>query len=444
MLYFEQNIKDAEGNDAWFQTSKCPFYTPSGEIAGLVGICFNTTEKKRADAERLQLQQRLQQGQKAESLARMGGAIAHHFNNMLGIVIGNLELAMLDLPLDSKNQASIGEAMKASKRAVELSRLMLTCLGQDIGVPSPLNLAKVCRQSLPMLNALVPENVRIQAEITSDDIIIKADVVRVRQVLSNLVLNGAEAIGDRQGDISLAVCVTPAAEIPSLPRYPFTWQPKDGDYACIAVSDTGGGMSAETFEKIFDPFFSTKFTGRGLGLAVVLGIVTAYDGAITVESSFGRGSVFKVFLPVSREEPLLPLKNADSAPKTRGLILLVEDEPQIRTMAKRMLEHLKYETVTADNGTRALEIFSKDPESIRCVVLDVTMPGMDGWETMAALRAIRPELPVVIATGHRETDVVRKDHPAQPQVFLFKPYQIKDLQAAIDAAVGDGGPVPAA
>ena len=443
MLDYEESGKDAEGKDVWFQTSKCPFYAPSGEIAGLVGICINTTDKKRAVEDRLQMQQRLQQVQKAESLARMGGAIAHHFNNILGIVIGNLELAMLDLPPASANQETITEAMTASKRAVELSRLMLTYLGQDIGAPSPLNLAEVCRGSLAMLNALAPENVRIQEELPTDETTIKADVSRVRQILGNLVLNAVEALGDRGGDITLSAYVIPAAKIPSSPVYPLTWAPKDVDYACISVSDTGPGMSADTFEKIFDPFFSTKFTGRGLGLAVVLGIVTAYDGAISVESSIGKGSVFKVFLPLLKKESLLPKKTgpADIEPsKSRGLILLVEDEPQIRTMAKRMLEHLEYKVMTAGDGLEALRIFRDHPENIRCVVMDVTMPGMDGWETMVALRAVRPDLPIIIATGHRETDIVQKDHPAQPQAFLFKPYQMKDMQAAIDAATGHAPP----
>ncbi|MDR3553965.1 MAG: PAS domain S-box protein [Syntrophobacteraceae bacterium] len=303
-LNYEESLKDTQGNELWFQTSKCPFYAPSGEIAGLVGISIDTTDKKRADQERLQLQQRLQQVEKAESLARMGGAIAHHFNNMLGIVIGNLELALLDLPPNSQDRASIAEAMRASRRAVELSRLMLTYLGQDIGIPAPLNLAELCRHSLPLLNGLVPRHVNLRAEFPTDrTIIIRADELRVRRILSNLVLNAAEAIGDLGGEITLAVYSIPAAKIPSSPLYPLTWEPKDEAYACLSISDTGPGMDADTLDRLFDPFFSTKFTGRGLGLAVVLGLVSAYDGAISVESSSGQGTLFKLFLPLAQEEP---------------------------------------------------------------------------------------------------------------------------------------------
>jgi PAS domain S-box-containing protein len=302
-LNYEESVKDAQGNALWFQTSKCPFYAPSGEIAGLVGISIDTSDKKRADQERLQLQQRLQQVEKAESLARMGGAIAHHFNNMLGIVIGNLELALLDLPADSRDRASIAEAMRASRRAVELSRLMLTYLGQDIGSPAPLNLAELCRHSLPLLNGLAPRQVNLQAELPTDQpIIIRADELRVRRILSNLVLNAAEAMGDPGGEIILAVHRIAAAKIPSSHLYPLTWEPKHDSYACLSISDTGPGMDSETLERVFDPFFSTKFTGRGLGLAVVLGLVTAYDGAISVESSSGQGTLFKLFLPLAQEE----------------------------------------------------------------------------------------------------------------------------------------------
>ena len=260
------------------------------------------SERRRAEEERFELQQRLQRMQKAESLARMGGAIAHHFNNLIGAVMGRLELAIFDLPEGSASGQDLFEAMEAAKRAAELSRSMLTYLGQDIEVSSPANLAGVCRESLPSLEALVPEQVRIRAEFTTEQMV-HAHELRVRQVLENLVLNAAEAMGEREGEIVLSTCATPAAEIPASRIHPVAWKPKDNDYACILVSDTGIGMDAETLEKIFDPFFSTKFTGRGLGLAVALGIVTAYDGAIAVESSPGRGSVFKVFLPLCKEEP---------------------------------------------------------------------------------------------------------------------------------------------
>lgn len=437
-LNFEESARDAAGTEVWFQTSKCPFYGPLGEVAGLVGIAIDATDRKRAEEERLQFQQRLQHVEKAESLARMGGAIAHNFNNMLAIVMGNLELAMFDLLPDSRARARVGKAIKASERAVDLSRLMLTYLGHDIEAHSPLDLAEICHNSLGMLQALVPGNVQLQTKSSGEGVNVRADGIRIRQILHNLVLNASEAIGDEEGEVFLAVDTMERERIASTPFYPITWQPTDAGYACISISDTGAGMPVETIEKIFDPFFSTKFIGRGLGLAVVLGIVTAYNGAISVESTPGQGSLFRVFLPLCREEAPRVLKTsavpAESA-KHSGLILLVEDEVELRSMAMSMLELLEYEVVTAKDGIEALEVFQEFGRRIRCVVLDITMPRMNGWQTLDALRARRSDLPIILATGHTESDVLQEERRHKAQGILFKPYQLKDMQTALDAVL---------
>ncbi|MGC8490742.1 MAG: FIST N-terminal domain-containing protein [Syntrophobacteraceae bacterium] len=401
-------------------------------------------ERKKAEQslleERLQFQQRLQHVEKSESLARMGGAIAHNFNNMLAIVMGNLELAMYDLIPDSRARARVGKAVKACERAVDLSRLMLTYLGHDIEARSPLDLAEACLNNVDMLQALVPGNVRLQANSSGEGVNIRADSVRIRQILHNLVLNASEAIGDEEGEVVLAVDTMERERIVSSPVYPMTWQPTDDAYACISISDTGAGMPGETLEKIFDPFFSTKFIGRGLGLAVVLGIVTAYNGAISVESTPGKGSLFRVFLPLCREEAPRVLKTS-AAPSESvqrgGLILLVEDEAELRSMAISMLELLEYEVVTAKDGIEALEVFQEHGRRIRCVVLDITMPRMNGWQTLDALRARRSDLPVILATGHTESDVLQEERRHKAQAILFKPYQLKDMEAALDVALGN-------
>jgi PAS domain S-box-containing protein len=393
--------------------------------------------RERAEEERRRSEQRLQQAQKAESLGRMAGAIAHHFNNLLGVVMGNLELAMLDLPQRSGPRANIAEAMAASGRAADISRLMLAYLGQSVGTMAPIELSEVCREALPLLSRSLPEKVHLNIESPDEGPIIQADAVQIRQVLNNLVVNAGEAMGEREGNITVAVREVPTPDIRASRFYPPEWEPKDESYACLSVADTGMGMDPGTLGKAFDPFFSTKFTGRGLGLAVVLGVVKAHEGAITVESVPGRGAIFRVFLPLSVEELPRPRKAelVDAAPsKERGLVLLVEDEPTLRKMAGIMLEHLGCEVITARDGAEALEVFRKHQDHVQCVLLDLIMPRMDGWATLAALRALRPHLPVILASGYDEAKVMQGCHLERPQAFLPKPYQIKDLEAALDAA----------
>jgi signal transduction histidine kinase len=281
------------------------------------------TERKQAEEERLWLERRLQQALKAESLARMAGAIAHHFNNLLGAVMGNLELAMLDFPQGSKSLANLAEAMAASRRAAELGRSMLAYLGQSVGERAPIRFSDICREALPQLTASLPESVRLKVDFPEDGPIIRADAVQIRQIMTNLVMNAGESTGSGAGEVVMTVQVVPAADIRAAKFNPPEWEPNDDHYLCLSVSDSGAGMDQQTLEKVFDPFFSTKFTGRGLGLAVVLGNVKAHEGAVTVESTRGRGSVFRVFLPVLLQEVQLPGKTEPddtAAPKEQGLV----------------------------------------------------------------------------------------------------------------------------
>jgi PAS domain S-box-containing protein len=396
------------------------------------------TLRKTDEEERLTLERQLQQAKKAESLGRMAGAIAHHFNNLLGAVMGNLELATLDLPREAKALANIAKAMTASIRAAEISRLMLAYLGQSSGSRAPIELSEVCREALPLLTSSLPQEVHLKTEFPDEGAIIRADAVKIRQVLTNLVVNAGEAMAEREGDVVVAISLIFAADIQASRFYPPEWEPKDERYVCLSVADTGAGMDQETLEKVFDPFFSTKFAGRGLGLAVVEGVVKAHHGALTVDSAPGRGSVFRVFLPLSAEELRLPPMAepfAAAPPKELSLVLLVDDEPMFRNLAQTMLELLGCEVITAGDGVEALEVFRAYQDHVQCVVLDLTMPRMDGWETLAALRALRPDLPVILASGYDEARAMAGDHPERPQTFLQKPYRMVELEKALGKAL---------
>jgi PAS domain S-box-containing protein len=403
----------------------------------LGGITFDITDRKRAEEEKAKIDAQNRQLQKAESLGRMAGAIAHRFNNQLTSVMGNLELAMIRLPMDALPMKNLRRAMHSAHEAAEVSGLMLTYLGQTTGEHEPLDLAEACRRSLPMLRAALSKELGLESDLPSPGPIISANANQIQQVLINLVTNASEAGGNEGGAIRLAVTTVTPADIPTANRFPIDWRPGDNTYACLEVADSGCGIAEEDIERLFDPFFSTKFTGRGLGLPVILGIVRQSGGAVTVESETGRGSSFRVFLPSSEEELPRKADKKAQAPEIEwgGAILLVEDEEMVRIMAAEMLTLLGYTTLEAENCQEAVELLQRHRDEIRCVLCDLTLPRMDGWKTLAALREISPGVPAILVSDNDEDQVIIGDHPEWPQVFLGKPYRIEGLRDAICRAL---------
>jgi two-component system, cell cycle sensor histidine kinase and response regulator CckA len=251
---------------------------------------------------------------------------------------------------------------------------------------------------------------------------IKAHPAQVRQILSNLIVNAWEAIGEEEGDLRVSVRIVEAAETSSLPIFPTDWKPESDTYACLEVSDTGHGIISEQLDLIFDPFFSTRFTGRGLGLAVVLGAVRSYGGAVAVESEPGHGSVFRVLWPSTAEEPQ-PVRREDAevSKPTEGLgpVFFIDDEAELRTIAELMLASLGFRVIKAAHGLEAVEIFRARKDEISLVILDLTMPGMNGWETLEALRTLRPDVPVILASGYDEAKVMEGKRAELFQAFFY-------------------------
>jgi len=374
----------------------------------------------------------------------MAGAIAHHFNNQLYAVMGNLEMAMDDLPLGVNPFKSLTSAMEAAHKAAEISRLMLTYLGQTQGNYEPIDMSEACSKSLTLLQISAPNGMLLNADLPSSGPIIHADVGQIQQILTNLVTNAWEAISDNQGIVALTVKTVSHKDIHSFNRFPIDWQPQGIAYSCMEVPDTGCGIANQDIEKLFDPFFTTKFTGRGLGLCVVMGIIKAHGGGVTVESEPGRGSTFRVFLPVSTEKlPCRPglraipdtLQTGETEKISRieegGAVLLIEDEEQVRQMAKIMLTRLRYTVLEAKDGIEALEIFRQHQDNICCILSDLTMPRMDGWDTLTALRKLSPDIPVILSSGHDESQAMAGEHPERPNAFIGKPYQLQELRDTI-------------
>jgi PAS domain S-box-containing protein len=414
-----------------------PYRDARNHIAGVVINTRDITERKQAEVEKDKLDAQNRQLQKAESLSRMAGAIAHHFNNQLGAVMGNLEMAMVDLPWGVEPVERLTEAMQAARRAAEVSGLMLTYLGQTRGKREPLDLSEICRRSLPMLQAAMPKDVTLETDLPSPGPTISANAIHLQKVLTNLCTNAWEAVGDGRGFIYLMVKAVPAADIPGAYRFPLDWQPEDSTYACLEAADSGCGIAGQDIEKLFDPFFSTKFAGRGLGLPVALGIVRTHGGVITVQSEPGHGSVFRVFFPVLAEAVPRPSEKVADAQESEGggTVLLVENMYIMRTIAKKMLELLGFSVLEARDGVEAMEVFRQHQGQIRFVLCDLTMPRMDGWQTLAALRELSPGVPMILTSGHNVAQGRVGDHLKFPEAFLSKPYGFKELFDAIARAL---------
>jgi PAS domain S-box-containing protein len=400
-------------------------------------VVSDITERKLEEEKRANVETQYRQLQKAEGLGRMAGAIAHHFNNHLAAVMGNLELAIGDLPRGTGSDERLTDALHAAREAAEVSKLMLTYLGQAQARPEPLDLSEICRRSVRLLQAAMPIDRALETDLPSLGPGIRANANEIQQILTNLVTNAWEAGSDAKGLVHLTVTTVSPAEIPVSRRFPLDWRPRDGDYACLEVVDRGSGIAEEDIEKIFDPFFSSKFTGRGLGLSVVLGIARAHGGAVTVKTEPGRGSTFRVFLPVSNAEVASQADEAPRSPEVAwgGTVLLVEDEPMVRKLGQSALTRLGFAVLLAGDGVEAMEVFRQHKDEVRCVVCDVTMPRMDGWETLAALRKLAPGLPVVLASGFDRSQVMAGNHPELPGAFLSKPYRLHELRDAIRRAL---------
>jgi PAS domain S-box-containing protein len=393
------------------------------------------TDLKIIEEEKSKMESVNRQLQKAESLGRMAAAIAHHFNNKLHTVMGLLELSFDNIPSGNEALPLLTMARQEANKASEVSRLMLTYLGHVTGKKEHFELSKVCREFLPLLEVTFPRNVVLKTDLPFPGPVINANADHIRQILSNLLENAAEASGDESSSICLAVKTIASINIPpTSSRFPADWQPDNILYACLEIADQGCGIAAQDIEDIFSPFFTTKFTGRGLGLSVVLGLVKAYGGAITTESVPGKGSVFRVYLPVVAEKIIRQLDNNVKYENLQagGTVLLVDDDNVVLDITSEMLSIIGFTVLKAANGVEAVEMFLEHKEDIRFVLSDVVMPRKNGWEMLFVLRQIIPDLPVILASGYREEQTMDGvNHAERPQAFLGKPYSFQELKDTI-------------
>jgi two-component system, cell cycle sensor histidine kinase and response regulator CckA len=377
---------------------------------------------------------------KAESLERMAAAITHLFNNHLQVALGNLEMAQFSLATNAEAQKNVTNAIQALCKSADVSGLLRTYLGQDISKLESLDLSQNCQRSLLGIEPAVPSGINIKTNLMSPGPVVNANASQMQQVMAILITNACEAIGDLTGEVTVAIKTVPATILPNTHISDIVCVNNTSDaFACLEVTDSGCGMSNEEMGKIFDPFYTTKFTGRGLSLAVARSLIRAWGGMIKVNSEIHVGSCFKVLLPLAADggpqqaEPLTEQKIF----KAEGTVLLVDDDLALCNIGKGLLKHLGFTVFIATSGYEAVALFEKYHNSIDCLLTDLSMPGMDGWETLTALRKIKPDLPVILSSGYDEAQVMKGDHAELPQAFLHKPYTKDNLQNILNQVLGD-------
>ena len=394
-------------------------------------VIRNITERKQLEQERILYERKLLEAQKMESLGVLAGGIAHDFNNVLMTILGNAAIALLDLDQDSEPYQSVRAIEQSAREASELTKQMLAYSGKGNFLMQAINLNEIMHTMDTLLHSAIPKSVTLTFDLSATIPEIEGDPAQLRQIMLNLLTNAGEAIGERNGHIlvktySQTWTVAPPA-VAVAPHVPA------GTYVCFEVIDTGIGITNETREKMFDPFFSTKFTGRGLGLAVVLGIIRGHRGTIDVRSQPNRGTSIRVFLPVIKR--VEKIAHPTPPPSTSTRILVVDDEPSVRWVTERVLKRLGFDVLACNDGKSAIETLQQHLNDIACVLLDLTMPIMNGEQTLKALRAIKPNLPIIMMSGYSEETASTHIKRSNLVAFLQKPFTISELQETLSTVV---------
>jgi PAS domain S-box-containing protein len=438
----EYRITDKQGRERWVSERASGVHAPDGTLLAIDGFIQDVTSARQAKLEREQLDLKMQETQKLESLGVLAGGIAHDFNNLLTTIMGNASVATIDLPRGSPTRKCMDQITEASLRAAELCSQMLAYSGRGRFVVQKLDLGELVKQTAQMLQISVSKKAVLNYYLEKGLPPVEADATQMGQVIMNLVINASEAIGDDVGVITVSTGVTHLARdyfrgmllTPDLPA---------GEYVFLEVSDTGCGMSPETLKKIFDPFFTTKFTGRGLGLAAVLGIVRGHRGAMNVTSEPGCGTSFKLFFPAAAgaAEPSKAPPAAVPEWSGSGTVLVVDDEENMRDTIALMMDTMGLDAVLAADGREAIEVFRASAGRFALVLLDLTMPNMDGEQTLAELRRISPDVRVVLMSGFNAHEVLVRFNGKGLASFLQKPFTIDSLRSTMQEVL-EGKPLP--
>ena len=412
----------------FYEVFYSPYRNSRGEVIGIIGMALDVTSRVQAEEEKLALERQLLQAQKMESLGILAGGIAHDFNNLLVGVLGNAEMALLDLKPESPIRSYLQDIQTASIRLGDLTQQMLAYTGKANFVVEMINLSSLVEEMVHLLESSISKKVTLKYEPSDIPHAITADANQIRQVVMNLITNASEACEGRDGGkVKLR---TGKIEVDESMQRQYLLEDKiEGERVFLEVSDNGCGMNEETLKKIFDPFYSTKFTGRGLGLASVLGILRSHCGNITVDSKLNQGTTIMVLFPHEEVEcnEFIKESTEESSYNAHGKILLVDDEENVLNIGAQMLERVGFTVLTAADGVEAVEQVQEHATELVCVLLDLTMPRMNGNEAFTEIRRIRKDLPIILCSGYDHQKATKVLEAQDLTGFLQKPYRYRKM-----------------
>ncbi len=430
-IEFEETCS-APANGRIYLAHKFPLLDDRGQAYALCGISTDITERKTAEANKLALERQLLESQKLESLGVLAGGIAHDFNNILTTIMGNASLAGMELPDTHPIKRQIQQIEKAARRAADLCAQLLAYAGKASFVNAPVNLSSVVRDIGGLLEVSVGKRVRLELRTATDLPAVVGDTTQLRQIVMNLVINAADAIGERADGVIIVRTYSERLPAEIFARAVQSPALKAGRYVGLEVTDNGAGMAPEVLPRIFEPFFTTKFSGRGLGLAAVLGIVHRHGGALFVDSVPGQGTTFRMLLPAGEgEAPNSTSPFARATGPLQGTVLVVDDEEEVRAVTVHALRKSGLSVLEAGDGLAALEIVRNWHRDLRIVLLDLMMPGMPGEETLRQMRTIAPTLPVIVISGYSAQETMDRCRSLGVSDCVAKPYDVNALVGKI-------------
>ena len=374
-----------------------------------------------------------QHTQKLESLGVLAGGIAHDFNNLLMGVLGNAGLALIETPADGPAKNRLEQIRIAAKRASELTNQLLAYSGKGKFIVGPIDLNSIVGEMTALLETIISKKASFRLNLSPEVKPIEADATQLRQVVMNLITNASDALGETSGMISISTGIRFIQRIEMI-DYLLKDNITDGEYSFLEITDTGCGMNSDALQRIFDPFYTTKFTGHGLGLAAVIGIVRSHRGTLAVDSTPGSGTTFRVYFPVIKELPQSAASEAKPPIDTLGrggLYLVVDDEETTRVVAAEMLRHFGYEVIVACDGREGVEKFKLHADRLCGVILDMTMPIMDGEEALKEMAEFNGKVPVILSSGYCEQDITDRVEKRAVAGFIQKPYGPSSLLRVI-------------
>jgi PAS domain S-box-containing protein len=435
----EYRVQDARGEWRWLRSREVLFSrAPDGSAREILGVAEDVTARRKTDLERIEMERRLLQSQKLESLGVMAGGIAHDFNNLLMAILGNLEMSIEDTPADSPTRPGLEQAIQATVKAAALTDQMLAYAGHGSTNPVLVDLNKLIRQHAPLLRTAIFRTVGLTLALSPEPANVAVDAGQMQQVVMNLVANASEAIDGKSGEIRISTGMVDYDQA-LLSRSRLDEKPSPGRFVRMEVTDDGCGMDESTLQRLFDPFFSTKFTGRGLGMASVLGIVRAHKGAIMVDSLPGRGTAVTILLPAAlpavATEPTRETARPETLRPPARTVLVADDEQPVRDMIMAYLHRLGFETLGAADGEEAVAVFREHADDIVCALMDLTMPRRNGIEAAAELRALRPDVPVILCSGFDEASARNIYGDYGVTDFIKKPCSLVDLKRKISSTL---------